>query len=53
MLFRSDGTFQSAIHHTVGGGPFAVAIGDMNADGKLDFVTANIGSANISIVFSP
>ena len=54
VLFgNGDGTFQSAIHHTVGGGPFAVAIGDMNADGKLDFVTANIGSANISIVFSP
>ena len=33
-----------------GGGPIAVAIGDVNGDGKLDLVAANYGSNTVSVL---
>lgn len=35
---------------TVGTQPFSVALGDVNGDGKLDIVTANTGSNNVTVL---
>ena len=34
----------------VGAGPFSVAVGDFNLDGKPDLATANNGSSNVTIL---
>ena len=44
---RAD--FVAAVNYPVGTRPYDVATGDFNNDGKLDWVSANDGSANISI----
>ncbi|HEY0076328.1 MAG TPA: FG-GAP-like repeat-containing protein [Abditibacteriaceae bacterium] len=41
--------FGAAVNYPAGVRPFDVAKGDFNNDGKLDLVSANDGSANISI----
>jgi hypothetical protein len=40
--------FQSPVSYPVGTNPVSVALADVNADGKLDIVTANAGSNNVS-----
>ena len=57
---NGDGTFQSAldipITGTVGGStslnsaPVSVALGDFNGDGNLDIVTANSGTASVTVM---
>src|SRR4029434_5695072 len=32
--------------------PFAVAVGDLNGDGKLDLAIANSGSSNVSVILN-
>jgi hypothetical protein len=41
LLNRGDGTFQARVVYASGHGPYSVAIGDLNGDGKPDVVTAN------------
>ncbi|WP_413175482.1 FG-GAP-like repeat-containing protein [Anabaena azotica] len=36
---------------TVGNGPYSVAVGDFNKDGKLDAIVANSSSGNVSVLF--
>ena len=36
-----DGTFTPAASPATGGNPYSVAVGDFNADGRQDLVTAN------------
>jgi len=44
LLGNSDGTFQMHVDYPVGMGPYSVAVGDFNRDGKLDLVVANYPS---------
>ncbi len=46
----TGGTFQSAVNYTVGTQPASVAVSDFNRDGNQDLVTANYGSANVSVL---
>jgi hypothetical protein len=41
LLNRGDGSFRAARDYRTGTRPEAIAIGDLNGDGKLDLVTAN------------
>jgi len=36
----------------VGSQPYSVALGDVNGDGKLDLVTANFGSNNVTVLLN-
>lgn len=50
LLGNGDGTFATAINHSVGSNPYSVAVGDFNVDGKPDLATANGGSGNVSVL---
>src|SRR6267143_1127199 len=50
LLGNGDGTFQAAVNYATGSSPLSVMSGDFNGDGKLDLVTANAGSSNVSIL---
>ena len=50
LLGNGDGTFQPTISHTVASGPFGVAVADLNHDGQLDIVTANLGDNTDSVL---
>jgi hypothetical protein len=50
LLGNGDGTFQPHVDYATGTGPFSVAIGDFNGDGKLDLVTANNVDSTVSIL---
>jgi hypothetical protein len=45
-------SFAAAQNYPVGGEPVSVVLGDINGDGRLDIVTANLNSNNISVLFS-
>lgn len=44
LLGNGDGSFQTHVDYAVGMGPYSVAVGDFNRDGKLDLVVANYPS---------
>ncbi len=51
MLYgNGDGTFDVASTFTAGSAPAAVAVGDLNGDGKADLAVANYGSNTVSIL---
>ena len=52
LLGTGTGDFGQQSDFGVGSGPFSVAVGDFNNDGKLDLVTANFGSDNISVLLN-
>ncbi len=55
-VLRNTGTaagsvsFAAKTDFTTGAGPWSVAIGDVDGDGKPDLVTANLGSDNLSVL---
>ncbi|HLJ49158.1 MAG TPA: FG-GAP-like repeat-containing protein [Bryobacteraceae bacterium] len=49
-LGKGDGTFQSAVTVSAGTTPQAIAIADLNGDGKADLIVSNHNSANISVL---
>jgi hypothetical protein len=49
LLGRGDGTFGPPSTFATDGGPFSLAFGDFNNDGKIDLVTAN-NSETISVL---
>jgi hypothetical protein len=58
LLGNGDGTFQPAVNYDLLVGfngvntpaPADIIVGDFNGDGKLDFVTANFGSSQVSVL---
>ncbi len=44
-------SFAPSVEFSVGTNPYAVAVGDLQGDGKLDFAVANEGSNDVSILF--
>ncbi|CAF1488730.1 unnamed protein product, partial [Adineta steineri] len=54
FLNTGTGTFATQVTYTTGSAstPHDVAVGDFNADGKLDIVTANYGTNNIAILLN-
>jgi hypothetical protein len=49
-LGKGDGAFQSPVTYAVGDGPDALAVGDVNGDGKLDLVTGNDTGTSVSVL---
>jgi hypothetical protein len=49
-LGNGDGTFQAPVTYTVGNGPDALAVGDVNGDGKLDLVAGNDTGTSVSVL---
>ena len=54
LLGNGDGTFQAHIDYSTGAGtsPECMRLGDFNGDGKLDVVTANAGTSNLSVLLN-
>jgi hypothetical protein len=50
LLGNGDGTFQPAVSYASGAGPYAVATGDFNQDGKQDLAVANFEANTVSIL---
>ncbi len=48
MPGNGDGTFQPAQTSAIGANPVSVAAGDVNGDAKIDVVTANVYSNNVT-----
>src|SRR5205807_2107522 len=44
LLGNRDGTFRAALTFAAGSGPYSVALGDFNGDGRPDLAVANYGS---------
>jgi FG-GAP-like repeat/PASTA domain/FG-GAP repeat len=49
---RGNGSFQAKLDYRTGGGAFAVAIGDLNSDGKPDLATANSNPSAVSVLLN-
>jgi hypothetical protein len=50
LLGNGDGTFGLQAQITTGTNPDAVAMGDLNGDGRLDLAVANAGSNTVSVL---
>jgi hypothetical protein len=53
VLFgNGDGTFRSPVFYTTGKNPTAVAVSDLNGDGKPDLVVTDVTSGNVSVLLN-
>jgi len=52
LLGNGDGTFQSPRGYLTGTNPVAVAVADVNGDGKVDLIVANVGSDTLSVLIN-
>lgn len=50
LLNNGDGTFQSPVFYGVGEDPAAIRAADINLDGDLDLITANVGTSDVSVL---
>jgi hypothetical protein len=51
LLGKGDGTFQSAVTYSSGGNNAnSVAVADVNGDGKLDILVANVNSGTVGVL---
>ena len=50
LLGNGNGAFQAAQTFAIGANPISVAAGDVNGDGKVDLVAANLNSDSVSIL---
>jgi FG-GAP-like repeat/PASTA domain len=49
---KGDGSFGTRFNYRTGKGPAAMAIGDLNGDGKPDLVTANYAAHTVSVLLA-
>jgi hypothetical protein len=52
LLNRGYGSFQAKRNYRTGADPVAVAIDDLNGDGKPDLATANLGADTVSVLLN-
>ena len=52
LLGAGTGSFGAAINFAVGLGPFSVAVGDFNGDGKLDLVAVNTNDNTVCVLLN-
>jgi hypothetical protein len=52
LLNKGDGTFRGAARYPAGAYPFSLAASDLNGDGKLDLLSANERSGDISLLLN-
>ena len=54
LLGNGDGTFKTAVNYSTGAGtsPECMRLGDLTGDGRLDIITANAGTNNISVLLN-
>lgn len=55
LLGNGDGTFVAAVNFSTGAfgsNPYSVAVGDLNADGRLDLAVANVGTDNVAVLLN-
>jgi len=52
FLTQPNGSYGPAQPYAVGSGPAAVAVGDLNDDGRLDIVTANASTDDVSVLIA-
>ena len=50
LLNAGNGTFAPKVEALTADGPYAIAIGDLDGDGRLDVATANAGSNSVSVL---
>ena len=51
LLGKGDGTFGPAVRYSSGGSqPYAVAVADLNGDGRPDLAVANALSSSIAVL---
>ena len=50
LLGKGGGTFAAKADYPTGVGPESVALGDLDADGKPDIVTANSSAGTVSVL---
>jgi len=50
LLGNGNGTFQTHVEYTIGANAVAIATADVNADGKLDLISANYNDNTVSVL---
>ena len=50
LLGTGSGTFGPKTDYPTGGTPYSVALGDLNGDGRIDIITANITANSVSVL---
>ncbi len=52
LLGNGDGTFANGGRHACGSGPLDLAAGDMDGDGDVDLVSANLGADSVTVLLN-
>jgi hypothetical protein len=47
---KGDGSFRPHLEYVTAGGPFSVAVGDLNGDHRDDVVTADVNSSGVTVL---